>query len=86
MKKEGNRIVLITWTREIKPATFADFRFTAKNPMKGTEIQWHAREQMADGTTIDWGGTASGAKKGPVTKLNVTGAKPAATPEHEHQH
>lgn len=86
VKNEGNRIVSITWSRDIKPETFADFRFTAKNPTKGTDIQWHTREQMADGTAIDWGGTTSGAKKGPVTRLDVAGAKPAATPEHDHEH
>ena len=86
VKKDGSRIVSITWTREIKPATFADFRFNARNPAKGTDIQWHAREQMADGTSIDWGGTSAGAKKGPVTRLNAAGARAPAAADHEHSH
>jgi uncharacterized protein YcnI len=85
VKKDGTRIVSITWTREIKQGAFADFRFRAKNPVKGPEIQWHAREEMADGTAIDWGGTVAGTKKGPTTRLTPAAA-PAAAGDHDHQH
>jgi hypothetical protein len=85
MKKDGTRIVSITWTREIKQGTFADFRFRARNPAKGQEIQWHAREAMADGSAIDWGGTGAGAKKGPATRLTTTAAPAAGDHDHQHQ-
>ncbi len=35
VKKDGDRIVSITWKREIKPKEFARFTFTAHNPAAG---------------------------------------------------
>ena len=64
MKKDGTRIVSITWTREIKQGTFADFRFRARNPAKGQEIQWHAREAMADGQPLIGAGLGLGRRRG----------------------
>ena len=84
-RREGNRIVAIVWTREIKPGTFADLRFTARNPAKGLQITWHARERYADGTVIEWGGTGAGHKAAPTTKLGAPGARPPASGHDDHQ-
>src|SRR5215213_7939949 len=32
LKKQGDRIVAITWNMEIKPGEFAEFAFVARNP------------------------------------------------------
>lgn len=71
VKRDGNRIVEITWTREIKPKESAEFMFHAKNPAQGESILWKAYQMFADGTSADWvnpPGTAGG-RPGPVTKL-----------------
>ena len=53
-KKTGDRITMITWTREIKPRESAQFTFVAKNPASGEKIIWQVRQRYADGTVSDW--------------------------------
>ena len=67
-RREGNRIVAITWTREIKPRDSADFLFTATNPAGG-EIAWKARQRFADGTSADWVGVAGDRRPASVTRI-----------------
>lgn len=53
-KRTGDRITMITWTREIKPRESAQFTFVAKNPATGEKIVWKIRQRYADGTVSDW--------------------------------
>ena len=53
-KKNGDRIVAMTWTTEIKPGDFRQFKFTATNPKDGAQITWKAHQHFADGTTSEW--------------------------------
>ena len=53
-KKTGDRITMITWTREIKPRESAEFTFIAKNPATGEKIVWKIHQRYADGTASDW--------------------------------
>ena len=53
-KKTGDRITMITWTREIKPRESAEFSFIAKNPATGEKIVWKIHQRYADGTVSDW--------------------------------
>ena len=52
--KVGDRIVSITWKKEIPPRQTAEFTFTARNPGSGEQITWKARQNFADGTSRDW--------------------------------
>lgn len=54
LKREGNRVVTITWTREIKPRESAEFVFVAHNPASGSQVTWRAHQRYADGTVSDW--------------------------------
>ena len=67
-RREGNRVVAITWTREIKPRESADFMFTATNPASG-EVAWKARQRFADGTSADWVGVAGDRRPASVTRI-----------------
>ena len=67
-RREGNRIVAITWTREIKPRESADFMFMATNPASG-DIAWKARQRFADGTSADWVGVAGDRRPASVTRI-----------------
>jgi uncharacterized protein YcnI len=70
LKRQGDRIVAITWHMEIKPGEFAEFAFVALNPRDKTEIVWTLRQKFADGTTSDFTRTKSGAvRPTAVTKL-----------------
>src|SRR5262245_13406530 len=68
VKKDGDRIVAITWRQEIKPGEFGEFVFQARNP-KGAQIVWPVRQHYADGTTIDWSGPTGSKTPAPVTTL-----------------
>ena len=67
-RREGGRIVAITWTREIKPRESAEFTFSATNPSAG-EIAWKAHQRFADGTSADWVGVAGDRRPASVTRL-----------------
>ncbi len=67
-RRDGNRIVAITWKLEIKPAEIGEFVFFARNP-KAEQISWKARQRFADGTSADWIGVEGDRRPASVTKL-----------------
>ena len=68
-KREGTRIVAITWKREIPPRQTAEFVFVAINP-NAQQVTWKAHQHFADGTTADWVGVEGDRRPAAVTKLN----------------
>jgi len=68
-QKKGDRIVAISWKKDIKPKEAGEFLFRARNPESGTEILWRAHQYFADGTMTAWTEPAGGRRPGPVTKL-----------------
>ena len=70
-KREGGRVVSITWTIAIEPGANREFTFTAKNPMEGADITWKAHPRYADGTSSEWVGAAGTRQPAPVTKLTA---------------
>lgn len=68
-KREGDRIVSITWTVEIKPGEASELSFVARNPTSGEEIVWKVHQRYVDGTSSDWVGPAGSRGPAPVTKL-----------------
>ena len=87
VKKDGNRIVSITWKQEIKPKEFKLYTFTAHNPQPGA-LQWKAHQTFADGSMRHWVGERGTKEPASVTTIvpkgAAPGAKPAADPEHKH--
>ena len=69
VKRQGERIVAITWHMEIKPGEFAEFAFVARNPRDKTELVWKLRQHFADGTVTDWTNGPNGTRPTAVTKL-----------------
>jgi hypothetical protein len=67
VKKGGNRIVAITWTKEIPPKQRAEFVFKATNPAAPGQITWKIQQRFADGKSSNWT---------PGTKLTNTPAPP----------
>jgi uncharacterized protein YcnI len=86
VKKDGNRIVSITWKQEIKPKEFKLYTFTAHNPQPGA-LQWKAHQTFADGSMRHWIGERGSKEPASVTTIvpkgGAAGAKPA-DPEHKH--
>ena len=86
-RKNADRVVAITWKKEIKAKEVGEFVFRARNPESGTEIQWKAHQHFADGSVTAWVEPAGSKRPGPVTKLvsnpsvptpSSQGADPAA--------
>lgn len=73
-RREGERIVAITFKQEIKPAETAEFVFFARNPATPGPLTWKARQRYADGTSADWVGV-----EGDRRPASVTNVLPAAS-------
>ena len=69
IKRQGDRIVAITWTMNIPPGEFAEFAFVARNPRDKTEVVWTLRQRFADGTVSDWTKGPNGIRPTSMTKL-----------------
>ena len=69
-RREGARIVSITWKRDIPPKQTAEFAFTARNP-KAAQIMWKAHQRFADGTSADWVGIEGDRRPAAVTRLTA---------------
>ena len=67
-RREGDRIVAITWKLDIKPGEIGEFVFFARNP-KAAQIAWKARQRFADGTSADWVGVEGDRRPAAVTRL-----------------
>jgi uncharacterized protein YcnI len=69
VKRQGDRIVAITWTMHIPPGEFAEFAFVARNPRDKSELVWTLRQRFADGTVTDWTKGPNGVRPTAITKL-----------------
>lgn len=69
LKREGERIVAIIWTVDIRPGDVAELSFVARNPNQGQQITWHVHQRYADGTSSEWIGAGGTRQPAPVTKL-----------------
>ncbi len=86
LKKDKDRIVAITWKKEIKPKEpSAKFTFTAHNPQSGS-LQWKAHQTFADGSIRHWVGERGSKEPASVTTIAVKGATPAPAAEAGHDH
>ena len=70
VKRDGTRIVAITWTQEIKAGEVGEFVFFARNP-RGTQIVWKAHQRYADGQMDDWIGPADDRRPAPIVSLTA---------------
>ena len=71
VKREGTRIVAITWKKEIPPRQRAEFLFKATNPAAEGQIVWKIQQRFADGKSAAWT---------PGTKVTIAPSAPAARP------
>lgn len=70
-RREGNRIVAITWKQDIKAGEVGEFVFFARNPKAAHHIAWKARQRFADGTSADWIGVEGDRRPASVTTLTA---------------
>ena len=70
-RRDGDRIVAITWKQDIKAGEVGEFVFFARNPRGGQQIAWKARQRFADGTSADWVGVEGDRRPASVTRLSA---------------
>ena len=78
MKRDGGRVVSITWTLAIDPGQNRELVFVATNPSDATAIIWKAHQRYADGTSSEWigaPGTRQPAAATTLTSPSVGGGK-----------
>ena len=86
VRREKDRIVAITWKKEIKPKKFALFTFTAHNPSEGV-LQWKAHQTFADGSVRHWVGERGTKEPASVTTIvPKSGAAATPTADLAHKH
>ena len=71
LKREGDRIVGITWKQDIKPGEYGEFVFFAVNPKTGGPVAWKVRQRYADGTSADWTGVEGDRRPASVTRITA---------------
>jgi uncharacterized protein YcnI len=69
VRREGDRVVAITWKREIPPKQSAEFVFVARNPTAAAMLAWKAHQHYADGTSANWVGVEGDRRPASVTRL-----------------
>ena len=69
VKRDGTRIVSITWKQEIKAGEVGEFVFFARNP-SASQIVWKAHQRYADRMVEDWIGPAGDRRPAPAFILN----------------
>ena len=72
-RREGDRIVAITWKQDIKAGEVGEFVFFARNP-QAAQIAWKARQKFADGTSAEWIGVVGDRRPASITTLTAPAA------------
>lgn len=81
--KQGDRITVVTWKKEIPPKAVAEFVFRARNP-ESAEIVWKAHQHFTDGSSADWVGARGERRPASITRLtSVPSPPPAQEAAHE---
>jgi len=69
LRRDGDRIVAVTWRQEIKPSEYAEFVFFAVNPKTAGPVAWKVHQRYADGTSADWTGVEGDRRPASVTRI-----------------
>lgn len=72
-RREGDRIVAISWKQDIKAGEVGEFVFFARNP-QAAQIAWKARQKFADGTSAEWIGVVGDRRPASITTLTAPAA------------
>jgi len=68
-RRDGDRIVAVTWKQDIKPSEYAEFVFFAVNPKTAGPVAWRVHQRYQDGTSADWTGVEGDRRPASVTRI-----------------
>ena len=85
--KLGTRVTGITWHVTVEPSKYVALKFDARNPGSG-ELHWNIRQEMADGSVVDWSDAPGAKQKASVTTLgdHDSGTEAHEHADHDHRH
>jgi len=72
LRRDGDRIVAVTWRQEIKPGEYGEFVFFAVNPKAAGRVAWKVHQRYADGTSADWTGVEGDRRPASVTRITAS--------------
>ena len=72
LRRDGDRIVAVTWKQDIKPSETAEFVFFAVNPKTAGRVAWKVHQRYADGTSADWTGVEGDRRPASVTRITAS--------------
>jgi uncharacterized protein YcnI len=72
LRREGDRIVTVTWKQDVKPGEYAEFVFFAVNPKTAGPVAWKVHQRYADGTSADWTGVEGDRRPASVTRITAS--------------
>ena len=72
VRRDGDRIVAVTWKQDIKPGETAEFAFFAVNPKTAGPVAWKVHQRYADGTSADWTGVEGDRRPASVTRITAS--------------
>lgn len=72
LRRDGDRIVAVTWKQDIKPSETAEFVFFAVNPKTAGRVAWKVHQRYADGTSADWIGVEGDRRPASVTRITAS--------------
>ena len=75
LRRNGDRIVAVTWKQDIKPGEYGEFVFFAVNPKTPGRIAWKVHQRYADGTSADWIGVEGDRRPASVTRILASSAR-----------
>ena len=62
-------IVGASWTGDLPPDQFTEFRLIAQNPRAAASLAWRFTQTYADGTKVEWAGPKGSKTPAPQTEL-----------------
>jgi uncharacterized protein YcnI len=71
LRRDGDRIVAVTWKQDIRPSEYAEFVFFAVNPKGAGPVAWKVHQRYADGTSADWTGVEGDRRPASVTRITA---------------
>jgi uncharacterized protein YcnI len=71
LRRDGDRIVAVTWKQDIKPGEYGEFVFFAVNPKGAGPVAWKVHQRYADGTSADWTGVEGDRRPASVTRITA---------------
>ena len=70
--KAGGSVTRVIWKVAVPPGIYQEFKFTARNPDTVKEVHWNVKQNMSDGSVIDWSDKPDAKEKASKTDIRAS--------------